>query len=132
VPLRVVAGLIFEAGKVLACQRSKGGLFPMEWEFPGGKVEESEDDSTALRRELREELGIEVEAATEVMHYQYQYAAWKEVDLRFYRIEAYRGTIENRAFESLAWIEPQSLKQLVFLEGDRPIVDKLIAKKISG
>ena len=60
--VRVVAAVIEREGRVLVCQRPAhkrhGGL----WEFPGGKVEEGEDDLTALRRELSEELAVDVVA----------------------------------------------------------------------
>ncbi|HKO15563.1 MAG TPA: NUDIX domain-containing protein [Gemmatimonadaceae bacterium] len=62
-PIRVIAAVISRDGKLLVCQRPPhkrhGGL----WEFPGGKVEPGESDEAAARRELREELGIEVEWA---------------------------------------------------------------------
>jgi 8-oxo-dGTP diphosphatase len=58
--IRVVAAVVETEGKLLICRRPShkrhGGL----WEFPGGKVEDGEDDLAALRRELREELGVEV------------------------------------------------------------------------
>ena len=64
--LTVVAGLIYKDGRLLVCQRRPGGAFPLKWEFPGGKVEKGESDIDALRRELREELAVEVREATVV------------------------------------------------------------------
>ena len=58
--IRVVAALIRVEGKVLLTQRKPGKHLGMSWEFPGGKVEEGEDDHQALMRELREELGVTV------------------------------------------------------------------------
>jgi 8-oxo-dGTP diphosphatase len=55
----VAAGVILEHGRVLLTQRKAGGHLAGMWEFPGGKVEDGEDPREALRRELREELGIE-------------------------------------------------------------------------
>ncbi len=130
-PIKVVAGLLLQAGRVLVCQRREDGLFPLKWEFPGGKVEQSEGDLAALQRELREELGIEVQSAKEILHYKYQYAAWNEVDLRFYRVQAYRGQVENRAFKSMVWLPPEKLDGLDFLDGDRLIVEQLQRKEIT-
>lgn len=123
--IRVVAGLIFQGEKLLACQRREGGLFPLKWEFPGGKIEEGEEALAALQRELREELGIDVHSATEVLRYAYQYPDWNEVDLIFFRVQTYHGEIQNHAFHSLAWIQPHELGSLDFLEGDRLVVDRL-------
>lgn len=58
--VRVIAAVIADGTQLLVCQRPfhkrHGGL----WEFPGGKVEPGETDIEAARRELREELGVEV------------------------------------------------------------------------
>lgn len=60
--IRVIAAVLSRDGRLLVCRRPEhkrhGGL----WEFPGGKVEAGEDDLAAARRELREELGLEVES----------------------------------------------------------------------
>lgn len=58
----VVAGVIERHGKLLLAQRHPGGAEGGKWEFPGGKVESGEDPRAALRRELKEELGIETNA----------------------------------------------------------------------
>jgi len=57
----VTASLIIEQGKVLVTQRKKNSSHGLLWEFPGGKVKEGEDPREALRRELKEELDVEVE-----------------------------------------------------------------------
>ncbi|MGH7330454.1 MAG: (deoxy)nucleoside triphosphate pyrophosphohydrolase, partial [Polyangiaceae bacterium] len=56
----VSAGVIIEKSHVLLTQRKAGAHLEGMWEFPGGKVEPGEDPRAALVRELREELGIEV------------------------------------------------------------------------
>jgi 8-oxo-dGTP diphosphatase len=104
-------------------------VFPHKWEFPGGKVEEGEDDLAALTRELREELAIEVQSATEILRYSYRYPNWNEVELTFFRVQKYQGHIRNLAFESLAWVLPDELESLDFLEGDRRVVD-LLARQL--
>ena len=58
--VEVVAGLIFDQDRLLVCQRSSRGSFALKWEFPGGKCEEDESLEAAARRELGEELGVEV------------------------------------------------------------------------
>lgn len=130
--IRVVAGLIYQGDRLLACQRQKTGAHPLKWEFPGGKVEEGEGCLAALKRELREELGIEVESASEALRYRHLYPGQFEVELIFFRVEEYRGAVSNRAFHRLVWIEVERLKELDFLEGDRPLIDKLIGGELGG
>ena len=126
VAVKVVAALIYEGARLLACQRREGGSHPLKWEFPGGKVEEGEDCLAALKRELAEELGIEVQSASEVARYRYVYPARFEVELYFFRVEQYGGVASNRAFQRLARVEVDRLKELDFLEGDLPLIEKLI------
>ena len=123
----VVAGLIFRDGRLLACQRHEGGAFPLKWEFPGGKVELGESDVEALRRELREELGIAVLEAKQIFHYEHVYPDGPEVSLRFFQIVSYEGVMQNLVFQSIAWVDLIELEQLDFLEGDRPLIRRLVA-----
>lgn len=124
--MQVVAALIYREARLLVCQRRENGPFPLKWEFPGGKVERGEDYFTALRRELREELGIELQSATEFFRHRQRYAGGDEVDLFFFRVEAYREPIENRVFEQIRWVEVQRLKEIDFLEGDLPLIERLV------
>jgi len=59
-PLRVVAAVVTRGGLVLACRRRADRAAGGKWEFPGGKVESGEDDASALRREIAEELGVDI------------------------------------------------------------------------
>ena len=59
--VRVVAAELERDGRYLITQRREHAVLPLLWEFPGGKVEDGEDDSAALRRELRERLGVGAE-----------------------------------------------------------------------
>ncbi|MFQ5683855.1 MAG: (deoxy)nucleoside triphosphate pyrophosphohydrolase [Candidatus Binatia bacterium] len=128
VAIEVVAGLIYRENHLLACQRRKGGAFPLKWEFPGGKVEPGETYLGALQRELKEELEIEVLSATEVFRYKHSYSNQMEVDLLFFRVNHYQGAVANRVFHQLLWVAPRELKDLDFLEGDRPLIEKLVSR----
>lgn len=123
--IEVVAALIFEGDRLLACQRRSGGVFPLKWEFPGGKVEEGEESLDALRRELREELGIEIQTAAEIFRNTHRYPGLMEVELVFFRVVDFRGPLDNRAFQSLRWVSPEELHGLDFLDGDLPLIQKL-------
>jgi 8-oxo-dGTP diphosphatase len=121
-----VAALIYQDGRLLACQRREAAPFPLKWEFPGGKVETEEGNLAALQRELKEELGITVHSATEVFRRRHVYPDQMDVHLTFFIVNDYSGTVKNLAFQQLMWVETQRLKQLDFLEGDLPLIEKLI------
>ena len=124
----VVAGLIFCHGRVLACQRREDAAFPLKWEFPGGKIENGESAAKALRRELKEELSIDVLGSAEVHQHEHCYPDGPTVQLRFFEVLQYRGEVENRVFQQIAWVELAELAQLDFLEGDKPLIEKLATK----
>jgi mutator protein MutT len=124
--IKVVAGLIYRDGRLLACQRRDDGPFPLKWEFPGGKVETGESDIDALRRELREELAVEARGAVFVCQYDHSYPDGPTVSLRFYHVSEFTGAVKNLIFNQITWCKFADLAQLDFLEGDRAIIQKLL------
>lgn len=124
--ITVVAGLIYRDGRLLVCQRRGDGPFPLKWEFPGGKVEKGESDIDALRRELREELAVEACGAVFVCQYDHSYPAGPTVSLRFYHVSEFTGAVKNLIFKQISWRKLADLAQLDFLEGDLPIIQKLL------
>jgi 8-oxo-dGTP diphosphatase len=71
--LTVVAALIESDGKLLVCQRRRGSMFELLWEFPGGKAEPGENLRSALLRELEEELGVRAKVGRELHRQVYTY-----------------------------------------------------------
>ncbi len=127
---QVVAGLIFQDGKVLICQRTKYQTMPLKWEFPGGKIEEGEQPRAALRRELQEELGIEAEIGEEVSRIRHEYRGGGAVELRFYAVHSYAGPLENLIFKEIRWAALTELPSFDFLEADLTLVQSLAEGKI--
>jgi 8-oxo-dGTP diphosphatase len=123
--IAVAAGILIQDGRILICQRKRDGAFPLQWEFPGGKVEPGEDAAMCLRRELREELTIDAEIGSEISTFRYIYPNGFEVELFFLRVTDYRGEIANQAFEQLLWVNPSELPSYDFLEADRALVARL-------
>jgi 8-oxo-dGTP diphosphatase len=121
----VAAGILQQDGRILICQRKPTGAFPLQWEFPGGKVEAGEDAMACLRRELREELAIEAEIGAEVSAFQYTYPNGFQVNLVFFQVSNYSGQMVNQAFEQMRWVAPQDLPGYDFLAGDRGLVARL-------
>jgi len=127
---RVVAALILNENRILACQRTRHQAMPLKWEFPGGKIEEGEQPRAALRRELEEELGIEASIGNEVARIHHEYASGGVIELRFFEVRDYQGEIENRIFREIRWATRQELLELDFLEADLGLVNDLAMGKI--
>jgi 8-oxo-dGTP diphosphatase len=125
--INVVAGLIFRGGRLLVCQRNVSADFPLKWEFPGGKVEGNESDLEALRRELKEELDIEMRDAVLAWTHKHTYRDGPTVALRFYNVRMFDGEAKNMVFEQICWLEPSTLEELDFLDGDLPLIHHLTA-----
>jgi 8-oxo-dGTP diphosphatase len=121
----VVAGILMRDGRILICQRREDQAFALQWEFPGGKAEPGEALDEALRRELREELGIAARVGAEVACVQHHYAEGLAVELHFFLVTEFTGEIENHIFRQLRWLERSELDAEIFLEADRDIVRRL-------
>ena len=114
----VVAGVLERNGTLLISRRRADQPHPLKWEFPGGKLEPGESPNAALIRELREELGIESEAGSEIMRYEFAYLGKQPILLIFLKVTEWMGDIENRIFETTLWERPEALSAYDFLEGD--------------
>jgi 8-oxo-dGTP diphosphatase len=89
----VVAGVLEREGRILICQRRPDQPHALKWEFPGGKIEPGESPEAALIRELREELSIESDPATELMRYEFAYPGKNPILLIFLSVPAWKGEI---------------------------------------
>jgi 8-oxo-dGTP diphosphatase len=129
---QVVAALMVQAdGKVLICQRTKHQSLPLKWEFPGGKIEPGEQPQEALRRELEEELGVQAKIEQEIARVCYTYQNGNAVDLRFYRVREYQGSLVNRIFRDIRWVELKQLPSYDFLDADIDLVGDLASGKLA-
>jgi len=95
-------------GRVLLAERPKAKVSGGYWEFPGGKFEIAEDARRALIREVREEIGIEVDVAYPLMTYDHDYAD-KTVRLHFFRVLAWHGTPRGHEGQRISWEDPAQL-----------------------
>ena len=126
--IEVSAGLVFHDGKLLITQRRSkdhlGGL----WEFPGGKRECNESDEACLRRELREELGIEVEVKELIESIRHDYSD-KSVHLKFFRCVFLKGELSPIGCDAIAWVKAAELVNYAFPEADLRLLGKLRASQ---
>jgi 8-oxo-dGTP diphosphatase len=122
----VVAAAIYDArGALLIAQRPQGKHMAGRWEFPGGKVSPGESERTALSRELREELGIEVRAARHCMRLKHAYPD-RTVELSLWIVHSYAGTPAPLDHQGLRWVPSAELPAADLLEADRPFVAALV------
>jgi len=123
-PVRVAAGLVFDGGRLLITQRPAekhlGGL----WEFPGGKLDTGESYPDCLRRELREELGIEVAVGPMLAAIEHAYPE-KTVRIHFYRCALTSGVPTAIECADLEWITADQLDQFVFPPADAALLGEL-------
>jgi 8-oxo-dGTP diphosphatase len=123
--LEVVAAVITRPdGSFLLGQRPPGKVYAGFWEFPGGKVEPGEAPLAAIRRELNEELGIEVKTAWPWLTRDYDYAH-AAVRLRFFRVTEWSGTPHGRESQCFAWQLPDAINVEPLLPANGPILQAL-------
>ena len=123
-PILVVAGIIRDGDNILICQRRRSDAYGLQWEFPGGKVQEGEGLEAALQRELGEELAIQCEAGAEVFRLRHRYPD-RYVEVVFFSVASYRGEARSLVFESIEWAPRTSLPAYDFLEADRELVIRI-------
>jgi len=127
----VAAAVLIEAGRVLLTQRKAGTHLGGAWEFPGGKVLPGEDPRDGLRREIQEELGMEVAVGEilDVTFHRYEDAA-KTVLLLFFEVTRSLGSPEPRALDvaAFAWAGPEELDPARFPPVDRAVLAKVRAR----
>jgi 8-oxo-dGTP diphosphatase len=123
-PILVVAGILRRDDRILICQRRRSDAYGLQWEFPGGKVEDGEQLPGALRRELEEELTIQADVGAEVFRLRHHYPD-RYVEVVFFAMENYRGEVRNQVFEAIEWAPRAKLPQYNFLEADRELVNRI-------
>lgn len=121
-----VAAAVIERpdGSFLLAQRPAGKVYESYWEFPGGKVEPGEPLTGALSRELREELGIDVELAYPwiTRFYSYPHAT---VRLHFYRVVRWRGEPQPHEGQAFSWQHNHELTVSPMLPANAPVLKAL-------
>lgn len=123
--LTVVAGILRRRdGQVLIAERIGDSPFAGLWEFPGGKVAGGESLNDALRRELREELGVRIRAWSHLMRLDHRYAD-RRVNIDFFLVDRWQGSPLGLDGQSLRWVPPPELDPDELLPADAPVVDAL-------
>jgi len=120
----VVGALIEDKGKYLVCQRLEGDRFGSKWEFPGGKVEKGESQQEALRREMKEELGIEVFTGKLVSTFEDEIPSMKII-IYLYNCSVVKGRIQCIECRDFRWLGLEEIGELDLAPADRKILNFL-------
>jgi 8-oxo-dGTP diphosphatase len=124
--IRLVAAVIEHDGRYLITQRRATAVLAGLWEFPGGRVEDGESDEEALRRELRERLGAEVEVKGQMAHRVHHYLGYS-VDLNLYQAAIAPGQ-EPQALRvaEVRWVPSSEFEKYPFPAADQATTDLLL------
>lgn len=121
--LKVVAGFLKRGDKFLLVRRpvdkERGGL----WEFPGGKVEDGETLEEAIKRELKEELGIKSKVKRFIGKTIYRYPE-REIELILFEVEFEEEPVLKEALE-LKWVNFEEIKELELCPADKRLLESL-------
>ena len=121
--INVVAAVIFKDDKVFATQRGYGE-FKDGWEFPGGKVEPGESPEDALRREIREELEVDVNVGDLIDTIEYDYPAF-HLSMKCFACTIAGGSPHLLEHEAAKWLSSCQLESVDWLPADITLIPKI-------
>jgi len=129
--IRVVAATIERDGRFLITQRRPEAVLPLLWEFPGGRVEEDEDDADALEREFRERLGAEISVGEEVSTMVHDYAGYS-VTLVILEATLTSDDLKPVRVNDFRWVRSDEFDNYQFPPADQATMDKLLGQDAVG
>lgn len=121
--IEVVAAILHRDGAYFATQRGYGEFEGM-WEFPGGKIETGECAESALKREIQEELGVDITIDKFLCTINYNYPSF-HLTMHCYLCGIKFGEIELREHKSARWLTTETLDSVKWLPADKEVIDKL-------
>lgn len=124
-PIIVAAAIIWQNDRILLSKRKPDSYLGGLWEFPGGKKEFGETLEDCLRREVKEELGVEISEPVwfHALHYQYPE---KMVEMYFYTCSIILGIPQALESTEIIWVPKHELISYEFPPADIPIIHKII------
>ena len=121
--IEVVAAILNRDGAYFATQRGYGEFEGM-WEFPGGKIESGESREVALKREIQEELGVDIVIEDLICTTEYDYPSF-HLTMHCYLCRVEAGEIELREHKSARWLKPEELGSVEWLPADKDVISRL-------
>lgn len=128
--IQVACAIIENGGKVLSTQRGESMSLPLKWEFPGGKINNGESPEECLKRELSEELGIEVAVGLSLPPATHHYPTFT-VTLYPFICTIVAGEITLHEHAAIAWLPPGELHTLDWAGADLPVIE-IYRKTLTG
>jgi 8-oxo-dGTP diphosphatase len=123
--MKVVAAVIRSPeGLILITQRGKGMSFEGKWEFPGGKIENGEDHKDALKREIKEELTLDINVGDRALEWKYEYP-FGIVDFIAFDSAVSKGELTLVEHMDAKWVRASDLKAYDWVPADNSLVDHL-------
>lgn len=123
--LNVTCAIIKVGNEILVTQRSEKMKLPLKWEFPGGKVEVNEDEIECVKREIKEEINIEIEVVEKLSSSIYDYGTFK-INLIPFIVNHISGEIKLSEHKDYKLLDKNELLNLDWAEADLPIVDEFL------
>ena len=123
--IEVVTAIIHRDGAYFATQRGYGE-FEGIWEFPGGKIEPGEGREDALKREIQEELGVDITIGELLCTTEYDYPTF-HLTMHCYLCSVASGEIELREHKSAQWLTAETLDTVEWLPADITLIEKIRA-----
>jgi mutator protein MutT len=120
------AALIEKDGKILLALRKPGKHMGPKWELPGGKVNPGEDPEQTLRRELKEELGIDAQIGQYLGSIRFR-GRRLSLQIHLYRVSRIAGSFVLREHEEIRWVEPQQIEGYDLVDSDRKLIRRFRA-----
>ncbi len=121
----VTCAIIEDKRRVLVVQRSKDMKLPLKWEFPGGKIEEGESEQDCLKREIREELNLEIEIIKRLTPSPYDYPN-VSIELIPFVAKQIGGKLRLNEHSDYKYCHKKELLKLDWAEADVPIVKEYL------
>ncbi|KEO71657.1 (deoxy)nucleoside triphosphate pyrophosphohydrolase [Anditalea andensis] len=125
--IKVTCAIIIKHDLILAVQRSGKMKMPFKWEFPGGKVEEQEDETLCIQREIKEELNVEIRILDRLSPATHDYGTFT-IQLIPFIATIISGELLLQEHQAHRWLTKDELWDLDWAEADVPVVQEFLTR----